>query len=146
MTGGVARYVSLFMDAHAFTRKRMIDLFFSDASPFLEEGRSILMQEFGNDSATYFTILSSIAAGHTKFAEEERYTTIGGWWDRKGENEIDLVCEDDLAGKIDFFEIKRDKGRYRSDLLARKVEAFLEKNPHKQKFTRSVGLLSLEDM
>lgn len=241
MTGGVARYVSLFMDAHAFTRKRMIDLFFSDASPFLEEERSILMQEFGNDSATYFTILSSIAAGHTKFAEikndlgsdvgaylsnldknyglirkinpvfappasknsafrtgdpflrfwfryvftcaqyvergmferlrsfvaedfdafsghaleryfewkfaeEERYTTIGGWWDRKGENEIDLVCEDDLAGKIDFFEIKRDKGRYRSDLLARKVEAFLEKNPHKRKFTRSVGLLSLEDM
>ena len=241
MTGGVARYVSLFMDAHAFTRKRMIDLFFSDASPFLEEGRSILMQEFGNDSATYFTILSSIAAGHTKFAEikndlgsdvgaylsnldknyglirkinpvfappasknaafrigdpflrfwfryvftcaqyvergmferlrslvaedldvfsgyaleryfewkfaeEERYSTIGGWWDRKGENEIDLVCEDDLAGKIDFFEVKRDKGRYSADLLERKVEAFLEKNPHKRKLARSVGLLSLEDM
>ena len=28
-----------------------------------------------------------------KFLEEGRYTRIGGWWDRKGENEIDLVCE-----------------------------------------------------
>ena len=241
MTGGVARYVSLFMDAHAFTRKRMIDLFFSDASPFLEEGRSILMQEFGNDSATYFTILASIAAGHTKFAEikndlgsdvgaylsnldknyglirkikpvfapsasknaafrigdpflrfwfryvftcahyvergmferlrslvaedfdvfsgyaleryfewkfieEERYTTIGGWWDRKGENEIDLVCEDEFAGRIDFFEVKRNKNRYSADSLERKVEAFLEKNPNKRKYGRSVGALSLEDM
>ena len=56
------------------------------------------------------------------------------------------MCEDDLSGKIDYFEVKRDKGRYSADLLERKVEAFLEKNPHKRKLARSVGLLSLEDM
>ena len=81
-----------------------------------------------------------------KFSEEERYTTIGGWWDRKGENEIDLVCEDEVAGKIDFFEVKKSKCRYNAGLLESKLDAFFEKNPKKRSLAYSFGLLSLEDM
>jgi len=71
ITGGVARYVALLMDAGAFTRADMLKVVFSEASPFLEEGRLILAQEFGNDSANYFSILSSIAFGHTRYSEIE---------------------------------------------------------------------------
>lgn len=28
--------------------------------------------------------------------ESKAYTRIGGWWDRKGENEIDIVAENEL--------------------------------------------------
>ena len=28
-----------------------------------------------------------------KFIEEHSYSHLGGWWDRKGENEIDLIGE-----------------------------------------------------
>ena len=71
ITGGVARYVALLMDGGAFTRKAMLNLVFSPASPFLEEGRIVLAQEFGGDSTNYFSILSSIATGHTRYSEIE---------------------------------------------------------------------------
>lgn len=32
---------------------------------------------------------------------------IGYWHDRKGENEIDIVAEDELENKIVFIEVKR---------------------------------------
>ena len=36
---------------------------------------------------------------------ESDCTNMGGWWDRKGENEIDLICENELNETIDFYEI-----------------------------------------
>ena len=40
-----------------------------------------------------------------RFIEERRYTKIGSWWDRKGENEIDLICEDEQHNRLDLFEV-----------------------------------------
>ena len=45
-------------------------------------------------------------------------------WDRKGENEIDLVCDDEVSGRLDFFEVKRNPGRIDVDLLKHKADAF----------------------
>ena len=241
MTGGVARYVSLMMDARATRRKSMLELFFSGASPFLEEGRSILLQEFGPDAATYFTILSSLATGHTKFAEikndmgrdvgaylsnleknynvirkvspifspegckntiyrledpflrfwfryvfkcatwvelgkfeqlrtfvaadfntfsgvsleryfqkklaeESSYTNMGGWWDRKGENEIDLVCQDEMRDTLDFYEIKHNPQAIDLNLLEKKTMRFFEKNPDMTNVPHRCLGLSLNEM
>ena len=240
-TGGVARYVELLMTAGAFTRTEMIQAVFGRLTAFLEEGKIVLMEEFGSDYSTYFSILSSIASGHTKFAEIandlgvevgtylanlnekyelisrvrpyldreksknsvyriedcffrfwfrfvfkyqsmitlnrheqlqdvvtrdfsvfsgyalERYfhwkmvcestcTNMGGWWDRKGENEIDLICEDELKGSIDFYEIKIDEGRFNRKSFEEKVQAFLEKNPEKRTLRQRLGVLTLKDM
>ena len=245
VTGGVARYVALLMDGGAFTRKAMLDLVFSPASPFLEEGRIVLAQEFGGDSTNYFSILSSIATGHTryseiecdlslelgsfitnleknyhlvkrilpvyasrgaknaayriedpffrfwfryifrnaqlvelgrfetlrkmvaedldvftgqsleqyfwwKFVKESDYISMGAWWDRKGENEIDLVCESPAARKrpsaLTFFEVKRDAARIDLKALETKVAAFFEKHPTLRNYKVSCRGLSLEDM
>ena len=81
-----------------------------------------------------------------KTACESTSTNMGAWWDRKGENEIDLVCEDELKGTIDFYEIKVDEGRFCRKAFEAKVEAFLEKHPEKSSLRRRMGALSLKDM
>lgn len=241
MTGGVARYVEQLMDDGAFTRRKMFDSIFRRDSPYLDEGLSILIQEFGKEYGTYFSIMSAIASGrteysqiknelgmevgaflskledeygliqrrvpifthrktkqsvyeiddcffrfwfrfvwknmylkelqrfdvmrdyamrdyevfsgyaleryfHWKFLEEMKYTRMDAWWDRKGENEIDLVCDDEVAGKMDFFEIKRNSGKIDIDVLKRKSEAFFEKCPELRSREAEFKGLSLQDM
>ena len=81
-----------------------------------------------------------------KFIEEHRYTKVGGWWDRRGENEIDLVCENELTSALDFYEVKLDASRISLDELERKRTAFFEKNPQLRSQSGSCGGLSLADM
>lgn len=236
VSGGVPRYVELLMEAGATTREDIINTVFGGITSFIDEGRTILSDEFGREYGTYFTILAAIASGRTSYAEicnevgvdaggyltrlenlyglvtkkqpvwetsrnksfhyqiedcffrfwfrfvfgysdlieikrldelrdivrrdfstfagyaleryfhwkfvtEKRYTRIGAWWDRKGENEIDIVGEDIRQGKIDFFEVKIDKRRIDLHLLERKVEAIFRKNPAlRQRKTRILGL------
>ena len=240
-TGGVARYVELLMDEGACSKDRMIDTIFQKDSPYLEEGTSILTQEFGKDHGTYFSVMAAIASGHTeysqiknavgeeigthlskleneyklirrkvpmfadsssrnsvyeiddcffrywfrfvwknlylkelgrhdtmrdyarrdysvfsghaleqyfrwKFIEEKKYTRMDGWWDCKGENEIDLVCDDETGNALDFYEIKRDASRIDLKELEFKSRAFLTKNPQLKSRNISYKGLSMEDM
>ena len=203
-TGGVAKYVQLLVDDGAFTLDDMIDCIISPDSVFITEGRSILVEEFGKDYDTYFSILSAIASGKTRRSEMEsiidrpaggyltrleddygiiskelpmgakplsknalyvicdnfftfwfrfifkythiieiggydqlrslikrdyptfsgiileryfrekaieskRYTNIGRWWDRKGENEIDMIAANELDKTVEIYEIKRNR-------------------------------------
>ncbi len=84
--------------------------------------------------------------GGWKFTEEADYRRIRGWWDRKGENEIDMVCENALDGRLDFYEVKIDSCRLDMSLLNRKVEAFLTKNPNCRQKIGRLGGLSCDDM
>ncbi len=240
-TGGVAKYVALLMDRGATTRDKMIDAIVEEDSFFLNEGWAVLIEEFGKDYGTYFSILSAIASGknsrseimneiggeisghltkledqyellaknqplfepttnkkcrykitdnffrfwfrfvfkyqyliqvrmieelrnlvsrdydvfsgisleryfHAKFMEEHAYTHLGGWWDRKGENEIDLVGENEFKGTLDFYEIKRDARRIDLNMLQRKALAFFDKNPGLQSRQVTYSGLSLDDM
>lgn len=240
-TGGVAKYVELFVEDDDFSTQSMIDRMICDGSPFIEEGRVMLLGEFKKEYGVYFSILSAIAGGHStraeiemvvgkevggyltkleddyelisrklpiyqdnstrnmqyvikdnfltfwfrfvfkygymleigaysrmrdlikrdyttfsgfmleryfrqKFAETEAYTRIGGWWNRKGTNEIDIVASDDIEKKIDFIEVKRDASRYREALLRDKVSAFLAVNKQLASYSHSLTVLSMQDM
>ena len=81
-----------------------------------------------------------------KLVEEKRCTRIGGWWDRKGENEIDIVCEDEASESLGFYEVKVDSSRFEAGRLSEKIAAFFAKNPEKRDFAHTAGLLSLESM
>ena len=241
LTGGVARYVELFMDSGAFTRNDMLKTVFGQVTTFVDEGKTLLVEEFGRDYGTYFAILAGIASGKTtfaelknllnmdvggyltkldkdysivsqtqpifeksrnknchyriddcffrfwfqfiyrnqsmielgryqelraltrrdidafsgysleryfrwKFTEETSYTQMGGWWDRKGENEIDLVCEDILNDRLDFYEVKRDASRISLPALRDKAKAFLAAVPEWTDYRASFKGLSLDDM
>lgn len=240
-TGGVARYVALLMDAKAWTKKAMLREIIRENSAFFDEGKIVLIEEFGKEHGTYFSILSAIAGGKTsrdkiesvvggavggyltklereydfigkkqplferserknclykiddnfyrfwfrfifkynylievkmfdelrgivvrdydvfsgialeryfaaKFVEERRYSRLGGWWNRKGEQEIDLVCENEFTNELAFYEVKRDKRRIDIALLNEKAQAFLEKNPSLRGHVQKSCGLSIDDM
>jgi len=83
-TGGVAKYVEIFVDNKTFSFKEQLDLIFEENSLFLEEGKNILIEEFGKEYTTYFSILSLIASGKTSRTEIESILekNIGGFLDR----------------------------------------------------------------
>ena len=222
LTGGVAKYVELFIDRKKFTEKKMLDMFFEKDSYFLLEGKNMLVDEFGKDYGKYFSILSLIAQGRNTRSELENilnikelsgylknlneeygliskmqpiyekstnknvhyaiedqflkfwfrfvykymhiieagsneklkiiaerdfatvsgkslesyfnevlkesgaYTRLGYWHDRKGENEIDIIAEDELDNKIEFIEVKRQAKNFDENVLKAKSELFFK--------------------
>lgn len=75
-TGGVPKYIEQFFDNAIFTKDEMIDFMIRENSTFIDEGKNILIEEFGKDYGTYFSILSAVASGiNTQPAIE---STLGG--------------------------------------------------------------------
>lgn len=62
-TGGVPKYVELFCDNSTLSIDEMISFMVRDNSPFTDEGKNLLIEEFGKNYATYFSILSAISGG-----------------------------------------------------------------------------------
>lgn len=240
-TGGVAKYVQLLMDSGATSKDLMVKEIIKADSIFLTEGKAMMIEEFGRDYGTYFSILTAIARGKTSRAEIEavigreiggyltnlendyeiiaktqpvfektssknvryhikdnfllfwfrfiykynyileiegfeqvrqiierdyetfsglmlekyfreilaetgNFTRIGGWWDRKGENEIDIVAENELTDNLSFYEIKRKAANIDIDLLKRKADAFFKVCGNFPGYSISYRGLSMEDM
>lgn len=240
-TGGVAKYVQLLIDDKATTKEKMIESMISPDSIFINEGKAILIEEFGKEYDIYFSILAAIASGKTrrseiesiinrpisgyltrleedygiikkhlpigakplsknalyiirdnfflfwfrfifkynhyieieayaklrdliscdytnftgvmleryfyaKAIEEEKYTMIGSWWDRKGENEIDMIAADEFSRSVEFFEIKRNRKNINFTLLQQKADSFMSSNNLFHNFSSSVSGLDIADM
>lgn len=240
-TGGVAKYVQLLMEDHAFTVDSMIDSIISSDSVFINEGRAILVEEFGKDYDTYFSILSAIASGNTrrseiesmigkeiggyltrleddygiikkeiplgaktttknvvytihdnfftfwfrfifkyghileigaynqmrtlirrdyatfsgkmleryfyaKAAESGKYTILGRWWDRKGENEIDLIAANEIEKTAEVYEIKRQRRNININDLDVKVKTMLPKITALKGCTMEIRGLDMDNM
>jgi len=71
LTGGVAKYIELFINAGAFDRISMVNEIVSPHGLFLDEGRNRLIEEFGKEYGVYFSILSLIANSKTSKSEIE---------------------------------------------------------------------------
>lgn len=65
LTGGVPKYIDLLMEAGATKKSKMLDMVTSPDSPFISEGKDLLVSEFGKEYGTYFSILQLIASGKT---------------------------------------------------------------------------------
>lgn len=242
VTGGVAWYVNNLMSCRKLTSNDMISMLTEYNSPFINEGKNLLVEEFGSDYAIYFSILSCIAGGEmtrgeienktgvkeiggyldrlqshyslidkhvplfakpksknvryvihdnfltlwfrffykyqsyiesgalsqlkriidrdfasvsgfmleryfmNKFRESGEYTHIGQYWDRKGENEIDLVAVNEIDRNVWIYEVKRDRSRYDASLLLRKAEHFIANCPQLHDMQVYTKCLSLDDM
>ena len=242
LTGGVAKYVELFIDRKKFTEKKMMDMFFERDSYFLLEGKNMLVDEFGKDYGIYFSILTLIAQGKNTRSELENalnikelsgylknlseeygliskmqpvyekssnknvhyaindqflkfwfrfiykymhiieaggndklraiaerdfptvsgkslesyfdevlkesgnYTRLGYWHDRKGENEIDIIAEDELESRIEFIEVKRQAKNFDEQILKDKSELFFKAVGAFKGYDVVYRGLSIEDM
>ncbi|MDD3161159.1 MAG: ATP-binding protein [Bacteroidales bacterium] len=69
ITGGVAKYITLLVEEGAVTTSKILDMVTRADSPFLGEGKDLLVSEFGKEYGTYFSILQLIAAGKTTQSE-----------------------------------------------------------------------------
>lgn len=240
-TGGVAKYTELFMDNGKMTASDMLDMVTAEDSPFIDEGKNMLVDEFGKDYGMYFSILSLIARGHTtrndiegilhtelggylsKLKDEYglvssmqplferssnksvhyiikdnflrfwfrfiykynymleigandklrtiiqrdyptysghvleqyfmdvlidsgRYTRIGIWHDRKGQNEIDIIAADELNGTAEFYEVKRNAKEINLSILRNKADNFLKTTGQFKDYVLSYQGLSMDDM
>lgn len=242
ITGGIPWYVALLMDKGHTTKERMIAFLTEENSPFINEGKNILIEEFGPDYGMYFSILTCISDGmHTrgelegelgesnissylnrlenyyglitraqpifakdnakktryvmtdcfmtiwfrffykyqhivandaleqlgsivrrdfdtfsgfmleryferKLRETGRYTRIGGYWDRKGENEIDLIAVNEIEKIAEIYEIKRNPKRYSEATMYEKQEYLLHNCKELNGMNISCAPLTLEDM
>ncbi|MHA7130115.1 ATP-binding protein [Algoriphagus namhaensis] len=92
LTGGVAKYVENFISAGAWTLETMLEEIFSLNSLFLDEGKNTLIEEFGRDYTTYFSVLSLIANSKTSRPEIESIleTSVGPFLE-KLENDFGLI-------------------------------------------------------
>lgn len=78
-----------------------------------------------------------------KWMEEERVTLVGNYWDRRGQNEIDMIALNEIDKTAVVAEIKRQRKKFSPAELDEKV-ATLSKELAKYK-VRQIGL-SMEDM
>lgn len=62
-TGGVPKYIELLCENTDLSIGAMLDYMVRDNSPFTDEGKNLLIEEFGKDYGVYFSILSCIASG-----------------------------------------------------------------------------------
>ncbi|MBN1252050.1 MAG: ATP-binding protein [Bacteroidales bacterium] len=91
-TGGVPKYVETFVDKKTLTYEEMLNEIFKNNSYFIDEGKNILIEEFGKEYSTYFSILALIASSKTSRVEIESILekNIGGYLDRL-ENDYSLI-------------------------------------------------------
>ena len=238
ISGGVAKYVELLMDARAVSKDQMIDAVCQNGSVFLNEGTELLVGEFGKRYQVYFSIMQLIANSMTTqsqidsviggnngrylatleeeynliqkvrpmfakpnsqgikfalydnfltfwfrfiesnrsivemgksdllkemidkgydqfsglmleryfrqlYAEKERVTEVGHWWDKSGENEIDLIAIEKLDKRVTIGEVKRNEKKISMQTLE---EKFVNIRPHFRGYQIQFVALSLGDM
>jgi AAA+ ATPase superfamily predicted ATPase len=92
ITGGVPKYIDTLTKNKSFTKEKIIDLYLQENSPFINEGKTILIEEFGKEYGTYFAILEMLSEGRTSRSEIESILerNIGGYIE-KLETDYDLI-------------------------------------------------------
>ncbi|MEG2819699.1 MAG: ATP-binding protein [Muribaculaceae bacterium] len=78
-----------------------------------------------------------------KMIESKQFSDVQGYWDNKGENEIDIVAVNDYEKRLLFCEIKRNKQKISLSLLENKATGIVKKYP---KYCIEYQGLSLDDM
>lgn len=65
LTGGMPKYVDILISERAKNRQEILNLFLQTDSLFLNEGKNLLIEEFGREYLSYFAILELISRGKT---------------------------------------------------------------------------------
>ncbi|EDN66175.1 ATPase [Beggiatoa sp. PS] len=86
------KYLEQLARAEAYDLNTILDNFIAENSLFLEEGKHLLIEEFGRDYMNYFAILELISVGKTSRSEIESVIqkSVGGYLDRL-ENDYFLI-------------------------------------------------------
>ena len=88
LTGGVPKYIDSLISNSDGSFESMLQFMISEYSPFLQEGKQVLIEEFGKEYGTYFSVLELISRGKTSRREIESVMerNIGGFLNRLEED------------------------------------------------------------
>lgn len=104
-----------------------------------------LQEIIGRDYSTFSGLMLE-RYFHRVAMESGEFTRIGRWWDRKGENEIDMIAEDELNDRVTFCEIKRQAEEISIGELKQKTEVMLQATHEFKKYDIRYKGLSMEEM
>lgn len=76
LTGGLPKYLEILASNEAFSYDEMLKFMLNEHSPFINEGKNLLVEEYGKEYGTYFSILELIASGKTARTEIESILEI----------------------------------------------------------------------
>lgn len=84
MTGGMPKYMDALLQEGGQSLDDLLEGILQKDSLFLREGQNLLIEEFGRDYVTYFSILELISQGKTSRGEIESFLSkdIGGYLQR----------------------------------------------------------------
>ena len=109
----------------------------------IESNRTEMLKQHILDNFAEFSGLSLEQYFREKLMASGEFTSIGGWWDKNSENEIDLIAVNDFTGKGLIAEIKRNPKKINLEALRQKA-SHLPKEFAKYDF--EFKGLSMEDM
>jgi len=75
--------------------------------------------------------------------EESRITALGGWWDRKSRNEIDIISLNSVDKTCKIYEVKRQRKKIDLTKLKEKSMVFCQ---NVQDYKLEFAGLCIEDM
>lgn len=92
LTGGLPKYLEILASNKALSYEKILDFMLNEHSPFIHEGKNLLLEEFGKEYGTYFSILELIARGKTARTEIESILEIQiGAYLARLENDYSLI-------------------------------------------------------
>lgn len=130
---GLIRKVSpLFSSSKRGVRYAISDPYFRFWFRFVEPAQSQTLAARGNWAALQALCLEALDqfTGRTLedwfqaiYGGDPGWTLTGCWWDRRGENEIDLIAINELTNRMQICEIKRNPKKLDMSVLAMKAAA-----------------------
>ena len=96
--------------------------FIRPSSSYIESGRLDLARRYAENSLPDYEGRVLEDFFRRRMTEEDTYTQVGGYWNRRGDVEIDIVVVDDIANIIRFIEVKRNPKKLDTAVLAAKCE------------------------
>lgn len=98
-TGGMPKYLDVLTSNAALSYKDILNFILSPNSPFINEGKNLLIEEFGREYGTYFSILELISIGKTARTEIESVLEIhAGAYLARLENDYALISRHKPVG------------------------------------------------
>jgi AAA+ ATPase superfamily predicted ATPase len=109
------------------------------------ENYAKLQEIIGRDYSTFSGLMLE-RYFHRVAMESGEFTRIGRWWDRRGENEIDMIAEDEISDSVTFYEIKRQADEISIGVLKQRAEVMLQGTHAFKKYNIRYKGLSMEEM
>ncbi|MBI4825121.1 MAG: ATP-binding protein [Nitrospirae bacterium] len=98
-TGGMPKYLEMLTSNSALSYEDILNFILASNSPFINEGRNLLIEEFGKEYGTYFSILELISIGKTARTEIESVLEIhAGAYLARLENDYALISRHKPVG------------------------------------------------